>query len=42
MISSQVSKNTTDDIGSTVKQAIDLAVMGLPQMFDQKSGIILL
>ena len=39
MISSQISQNRTDDMAFTVKQAIDLAVMGLPQMFDEKSGL---
>jgi hypothetical protein len=40
MISSQQRpKKRVDDVASTVQQVIDLAVTGLPQMFDKNSGL---
>jgi len=40
MISSQQrSKKKADNVASTVQQVVDLAVSGLPQMFDKNSGL---
>ena len=39
MIISKESQQRSDDVVSTVQQVIDLAVNGLPHMFDKNSGL---
>ena len=39
MISSQRAQERAGDVASTVQRVIDLAVAGLPQMFDKESGL---